>query len=410
MRLFATIEQFIQDVRAQKLRTTLTILGIAWGTVAVTVLLAFGLGLEKQTKINMHGMGDGIALLWPGTTTKPFEGFPDGRPIRFRPGDLQLLINEIPDIEAISPEYMQRNTPARLGRASTVPAVTGIFPIYGELRNIITEPGGRFINEPDLELRRRSAVLGTEIKQLLFGEEPAVGRQFYLGSTPFTVVGVMKDKTQNSSYYARDKDRIFIPASTHIGLFGDKYVDNFVYRPSDPELADAVKDQIYVTMGRAKRFDPADEDALGVWDTNMMDKFFKFFFIGFNVFMTIIGSFTLAVGGIGVANIMYVVVRERMLEIGIKRSVGARKLDIMRQFFIETFMVVGVGAVLGFGMAWIIIYGLAFLPFEEIVGTPKLSPFVAGVTIGLLSLIAFLAGLFPARKAANLDPVLCLRG
>jgi putative ABC transport system permease protein len=108
MRLFSIIEQFLQDVRAQKLRTTLTILGITWGTVAVTVLLAFGLGLEKQTKINMHGMGDGIALLWPGTTTKPFAGFPDGRQIRFRPGDLRLLVEEVPDIESISPEYMTR--------------------------------------------------------------------------------------------------------------------------------------------------------------------------------------------------------------------------------------------------------------------------------------------------------------
>ena len=410
MRLLSVIEQFVQDIRAQKLRTTLTILGITWGTVAVTVLLAFGLGLEKQTKINMHGMGDGIALLWPGTTTKPFEGFPDGRPIRFRPDDLELLVQEVPDIESISPEYMQRNTPARLGRASTVPAVTGIHPVYGDLRNIITEAGGRFINEPDLTFRRRAAVLGTEIKKLLFGEAEAVGKQFYLGNTPFTVVGVMQDKTQNSSYYARDKDRIFIPASTHISLFGDKYVDNFVYRPSDPVLADAVKEQIYAAMGRAKRFDPTDEDALGVWDTNMMDQFFKFFFIGFNAFMTIIGSFTLAVGGIGVANIMYVVVRERMLEIGIKRSVGARRRDILRQFFVETFMIVGVGALLGFLLAWAIIYVLGFLPFEDVVGTPRLSPLVVAVTIGLLSLIAFLAGLFPARKAANLDPVLCLRG
>jgi putative ABC transport system permease protein len=358
----------------------------------------------------MHGMGDGIALLFPGTTTKPFAGFPDGRQIRFREEDLDLLVREIPDIAAISPEYMQRNTPARLGRSSTVPAVTGIYPVYGDLRNIITEAGGRFINEPDLELRRRVAVLGTEIKKLLFLDDEAVGKQFYLGNTPFTVVGVMKDKTQNSSYYARDKDRIFIPASTHTGLFGDKYVDNFVYQPADPELSEAVEEQIYATLGRAKRFDPTDEDALGVWDTNMMDQFFKFFFIGFNMFMTIIGSFTLAVGGIGVANIMYVVVRERILEIGIKRSVGARRRDILRQFFLETFMIVGVGAGLGFLLAWLIIYGLSFLPFEEVVGTPRLSPMVAGITMGLLSIIAFLAGLFPARKAANLDPVHCLRG
>ncbi len=409
MRALTTLGQFLQDLRAQKLRTTLTILGIAWGTVAVIVLLAFGVGLEKQSRKNMHGMGDGIVVMFGGSTTKPFEGFPDGRRIRLREDDARVLQQQIPQIAEISPEYINRNTPVRRGRTNTTPAITGIYPVYGDMRNIIPEVGGRFLNAPDLANRRRVAVLGDEIKTLLFGDEEAVGQQIMIGQTPFTVIGVMQPKTQNSSYYARDKDRIFMPASTFRSLFGDKYVNNMIYRPADPDQSPAIETAVYEVLGRHHRFDPTDGDALGVWDTNEADRFLKYFFIGFNIFMGIIGSFTLTVGGIGVANIMYVVVRERTREIGIKRSVGATRRNILFQFFAETFLIVGIGATLGFLVAVALVKLLAMLPLEDIVGTPGISPMVAATTMILLTVIAVFAGFFPARKAARLDPVECLR-
>lgn len=409
MNILTTLSQLFSDLRSQKLRTTLTILGITWGTLAVIVLLAFGVGLEKQSRKNMHGMGDGIVVMFGGQTTLPFQGFPDGRPIRLREDDVPMIQTEIPDIRHISPEYINRNTPIRRDRSVTTPAITGIYPIYGDMRNVIAEMGGRFINDIDLEKRRRVVVLGDEIKNLLFGGEDAIGQQVMIGETPFVVIGVMKPKTQNSSYYARDKDRVFIPASTFRAIYGTRYLNNIIYRPVDPDLSESVERSVYEVMGRKYRFNPDDEDALGIWDTNMQDRFMKNFFLGFNIFMAIIGSFTLTVGGIGVANIMYVVVRERTKEIGIKRSVGARKRDILIQFFFETFIIVGIGALVGFLLALGLIQAISMLPIQEFVGTPELSPIVAGVTMVLLSFIAFLAGLFPARKAAQLDPVECLR-
>ncbi len=409
MRFLATLSQFFYDLWAQRLRTTLTILGITWGTVAVIVLLAFGVGLEKQSRKNMHGMGDGIVVMFGGRTTKSFEGFPDGRGIPLREDDAALLAQEIPDIKQISPEYMNRNTPVRVGQSSTMPAITGIYPVYGDMRNVIAEPGGRFINTLDMQNRRRVAVLGDEIKRLLFADEDAVGKQIMVGEAAFTVIGVMQPKTQNSSYNSRDSDRMFIPASTHKSLFGDRYVNNIIYQPDDPLLSESIQGQVYEVMGRRNRFDPTDEDALGIWDTNEADKFMRAFFLGFNIFMGVIGSFTLTVGGIGVANIMYVVVRERTREIGVKRSVGARRRDILMQFFGETFLIVGIGALFGFGIAVGLVKALAYLPIQDAVGAPEVSPMVALTTMGLLSLIAFLAGFFPARKASRLDPVECLR-
>lgn len=409
MRPVAVLRAFLADVRRHRMRTTLTVLGIAWGTVAVVVLLAFGVGLERQTKKNFHGLGEQIVLLFGGRTTVAHAGFPDGRSIRLEEEDGALLQREIPDIVQLSPEFSERGVAVRRGRESASPNITGVYPVYGELRNVIADRGGRFLNRLDLEERRRVAVLGDDLKDLLFGDEEAVGRTVRVGDTPFLVVGVMKPKVQNSSYNSRDEDRIFIPASTHRAVFGDRYVANLVYRTSSADRTRAVEERVYEVLGRKYRFSPEDEDALGVWDTSEFEQEFDRLFLGFKIFFAIVGSFTLSVGGIGVANIMYIVVRERTPEIGLRRSVGARRRDILMQFFGEAFGIVALGAVAGFLASVAVVELLGMLPMDDFVGTPTISPLVLGVTILLLGGISFLAGLFPARQAAGLDPAECLR-
>jgi putative ABC transport system permease protein len=219
----------------------------------------------------------------------------------------------------------------------------------------------------------------------------------------------MHPKTQNSSYNGRDKDRVFIPSSTFVALFGDRWVNNFVYRVTGPEVTKDVERRVYETLGRRYTFDPKDKDALAVWDTSDWEQQFSSLFLAFNMFFAIVGSFTLTVGGIGVANIMYIVVKERTREIGLKRSVGATRRNILVQFFSESLMVVGVGAVLGFVGSWGIVKLLSLVPMQEFVGTPTISPVVILVTLVLLAGIGILAGFFPARRAAALDPVECLR-
>jgi putative ABC transport system permease protein len=403
------LREFLADLKAQRLRTALTVLGIAWGTVAVVVLLAFGVGLERQTRKRFHGLGDRIVILFGGRTTRTYGGFPEGRYIRIREDDGALLQREIPDIVALSPEYSNRRTPVRVGNRSANPNITGVYPVYGDMRNIIPDTGGRFINQRDLVERRRVAMLGDELATLLFGDQAPVGRQVLVGEVPFTVVGVMKPKTQNSSYNGRDKDRVFIPASTHTAIFGDRYVNDFVYRTAGTGSTKAVERRVYQILGGRYTFDPADEDALAVWDTTEWEQEFEYLFLAFNLFFAIVGSFTLTVGGIGVANIMYIVVRERTREIGLKRSVGATRRNILFQFFGESFLIVGLGAALGFALSWGIVALMGFVPMQEFVGTPTISPVVLSVTVLLLAAIGVLAGFFPARKAANLDPVECLR-
>jgi putative ABC transport system permease protein len=409
MQVANLFREFVADIRAQRLRTTLTVLGIAWGTIAVVVLLAFGVGLERQTRKRFHGLGDRIVILFGGRTTVTYQGFPEGRYIRLREADGELLLEEIPDILMLSPEYSTRQTPVRRGKQTANPNITGVLPVYGEMRNIIADYGGRFLTDQDVAERRRVAMLGDELADLLFDGTDPVGEQVFIGETPFTVIGVMKPKTQNSSYNGRDKDRVFIPSSTFTAIFGDRYVNNFVYRTRDVTVTKVVEQRVYETLGRRHTFDPEDEDALAVWDTAEWELRFSYLFLAFNIFFAIVGSFTLTVGGIGVANIMYIVVRERTKEIGIRRSVGATRRDILLQFIGETLLIVAMGALLGFVGSWGIVWLLGFVPMQEFVGTPTISPVVGMVALSLLGVIGLLAGLFPARKAANLDPVDCLR-
>jgi putative ABC transport system permease protein len=244
MFLANVFREFWSDLKQQRLRTTLTILGITWGTVAVVVLLAFGQGLEEQTVKRFHGLGDRIVILFGGRTTKTFAGFPDGRYISLREEDGVLLQREVPEISQLSPEYSRRGVRVRRGVQSAQPNITGILPVYGEMRNVIAAQGGRFINELDQAQRRRVVFLGNEVADLLFEGDDPVGGIVYVGETPFTVVGVMAPKIQNSSYNGQDQDRVFIPASTHVSLFGGTHVNNFVYRTTDAFLTKAVEARV----------------------------------------------------------------------------------------------------------------------------------------------------------------------
>ena len=211
VRLVDAVRQLWSDLSAQRLRTVLTVLGITWGTVAVVVLLAFSVGLERQTIKRFHGLGDRIVVLFGGRTVLAHAGFREGRTIRLREADAQVLARQIPDITMISPEYSTREAPVRRGRNGVNPNITGIHPVYGEMRNIFPLPGGRFINERDQEERRRVVFLGDEVARVLFADADPVGEQVRIGDSPFTVIGVLQPKIQNSSYNSRDEDRVFIP-------------------------------------------------------------------------------------------------------------------------------------------------------------------------------------------------------
>jgi putative ABC transport system permease protein len=402
------IKELFQSLNQQRLRSFLTIFGIMWGTATLILLLAFGIGFRDQTVLNMRGMGDQLAIMFPGQTTKPFEGYGIGRPIRYREDDAQVLKDNIPELDVVTPEYM-RSMVIEYGENRRSSSVGGVYPVYQDLRNTFEQSGGRWLNETDVEQRRRVIFIGNRLATNLFGDEDPVEKQVMVNDMPFTVIGVMQDKIQNSSYSQRDQDRSFIPAPTFSAMTGTEVVNNILYTPKNPDHADLIQDKVYEVMGRKHRFDPTDTDAIGIWDTNEFWSFINVMFLGINGFLGLIGFFTLAVGGIGVANIMFVVVQERMKEIGIRRSAGARRHHIMIQFFLETFMIIGIGASAGYVIGWALVQAMQNIPIKEFVGTPYFSPEVGLVAFLVLSVVGFAAGLLPAWRASRLDIVDCLR-
>ena len=410
MRAFTSFfSEFFADLHAQKMRTFLTMFGIVWGTVTIIVLISFGLGFKKQAMINMHGMGENISVLFPNRTTKPYQGLGIGRGIRLTEEAAAVIAAKVRELETITPEYISMGIPVRFGNNITNPGITGVYPVYEDLRHVIPAEGGRFIDTVDVIERKRVVMLGDRVKSFLFGDKEALGRTVFIGETPFTVIGVMQAKGQNSSYYTRDQDRIFIPAPTYTAIFGSPYITDLVYKANDPSKTAEVEQGVREALGEKYSFDPEDKDAVFIWNTADFDRILQYITIGFTVFLGIIGSFTLGVAGLGVANIMFIVVRERTNEIGVKRAVGARRSTILLQFFAETFMIVGLGAAIGFIIGWGIVSAMQLIPVKEYVGTPEISLPVVISTMSILAAIGLSAGMLPARRAASLDIVECLR-
>jgi putative ABC transport system permease protein len=403
-----TLRQMFRDMRSQKLRTSLTIFGIVWGTVAVTLLGAFGQGLHKQMITNTAGLGDRIAIAWPGLTSVPWEGLGRGRKIRLHEENIETVRREVPGVVAVSSEYSS-TLKLHYGLKTVAVDVSGVWPEFGAMRNLIPQEGGRFINPTDQADQRRTLFLGDKIAGEIFGKEPAVGKTVLLGGSPFLIVGVLQKKIQQSSYQGRDEGRGYIPGSTFRALTGVKYVENFIYQPTSASQSKAVTENVRAILARQLRFDPKDKEALSVWDTAEEFKFLDVFFLSFRLFLAIVGCFTLIVGGIGVSNIMNVVVEERTKEIGIKMALGAKQGWVLRQFLLETLLITCMGGAIGFAFSWLVCSIFPKFGATEYVGDPEISFSVALLTALVLGATGLLAGFFPARDAARLDPVVAMK-
>jgi putative ABC transport system permease protein len=403
---------FRADAAHNRKRIALTVLAIAWGTLSIVLLLSFGEGMKRSFHRTSRGLGDGIGVVWPGATTKPYAGLPSGRTLTFTDEDAEIIGARIPEMASVSREYAKRY-PVSRGSKSVNARVRGVDPSFGAMRNLIPLRGGRFIHERDLLEKRRVAFLGDELATDLFGKEEPVGKTVQINQSTFMVVGVMQPKVMMGMYSGPDKGQASIPATTFKAMFTDGKIQNLVYKPKSPEVADMAKAQLYRIMARKYRFDPDDTRALSVWDTRENQRITGNIALGIQIFLGIIGALTLFVGGMGVANIMYAVVKERTREIGVKMALGAKVRQVMAPFVMEALMMTVLGGALGTLVSLGVMAGIAALPLEgeafEFLGRPTFSPAIAFATAAVLGTIGMLAGYFPARRAASVNPAVSLR-
>lgn len=406
---FLSVKQFFRDMRSQKLRTLLTVFGIMWGTISIVLLMAFGTGLQEYQIKRFRGLGEHITIVWGGRTSMPWQGLPRGRRVPITEEDVVNIRKSVSGIKRISPEFTTGNVMLKSKRNNMLSRVSGIWPEFSEMRNLIPRMGGRFINNNDMDDKRRAIFIGDELGTKLFPGDDPVGQTLQVNGVPFVVVGVMKSKDQNSSYGGRDTRAAFIPATTFHSMYSRRYVSNVVFQAeSDAAMPPAIKG-FYRYMAAKYTFNPDDKESLMVWDTTEGFKMFNMIFLAFRLLLVGIGCMTLITGGIGVTNIMNVVLEERTKEIGIKMALGAKKATIMIQFLFETVLLTFLGGAIGFGLALLVIEIFPMLKLTEYLGAPTIHITESLAAVTLLGIVAFLAGFFPARRAASLEPVKALK-
>jgi len=380
-----------------RLRYSLAIFCIAFGTFSVVMLLALGTGFHKAFLRDMSGVADGFFAVWSNRSEKSYEGYPKGRVIRMTINDALELPKAFPSIEAISIQLSKSAILSYSGKAYTR-MVVGISADHSRLFKTKMTTGSRMINKIDIERQARVAIISNKMKEILFSKNNAIGSIFLINGVPFTVIGVLSINNRH------DHD-VFISYKSYEALYDNKYIDVFFALPKPDTNPKQFEQLLRSYFSQKLHFDKNDKGALNLWGSTKTFQFIRWFLIGIQLFLGVCGIMILAVGSIGVANIMFLIVTERTYEIGLRKAIGATDRQILLQLLFEALIIIGVGGFLGISIAFTAITILQYITLPDWLGTPVLSWVAVGVTIFILALIGLVAGFFPARRAARMDPI-----
>jgi putative ABC transport system permease protein len=404
----------VRTLWAHKLRAFLTMFGIAWGIVSIVLMVAAGEGLRKGQEEQQKTLGKDEMIVFHGRTSLQAGGSHAGRLIHWQDEDVPVVQSEATDCEYAIPELEQDTVLTHSAFNNAAFTVTGSYPQFSEIRSLGIG-AGRFYDWNDMREARRVAFLGTDAAKQLFPGRDPIGQNIYLNNSPFVVIGVMVKKNQNSSYDGWDVNKVFIPFAAMRRDFPDKppgtstTFDQMLVTPKSVEQHEACKHEVRVALARMHRYDPADKEACPIWDTVQEAQAFRTMTDGMKCFLGAVGVVTLLLGGLGVMNVMLVAVRERTREIGVRKALGAPAGTILRQFFLEALIIALLSGGIGLGVA----YG-----FCALVNLIPMPDFFAGLipdwtsalsAAGLLGAVAVVAALYPAQRAASIDPIEALR-
>lgn len=403
-------------LKRNKLRSSLTMLGITWGIVAVTLLIAYGNSFRSVLVAGFEAFGKSAVICWPGQTSQQAGGERAGKRIVFEKEDVELIRADATLVKLISPETV-RWLPITYGERLVQTAIRGVYPVYGEIRNQVPSDG-RWITPEDILERRRLVFFGGRLREKLFGGRPAVGEAVRIGGVRFAVVGVMDRKLNFSGYFTSDDESAWIPYTSAGDIWNTRYASVLVFAPVAPQFEKKAMDQVRAAVAKRQRFSSSDERSIQMFGREQFRPVIDSLTIGLQVLLMFIGTLTLGIGGVGLMNIMLVSVDERIREIGLRRALGARRRHIRAQFLAEALVLTLMGGVMGIALSYALSAAIGTLPllgpgFEDTSGKRDIhlyiSPITVAISTGILVLVGVLSGLVPALRASHLDPVEALR-
>jgi len=399
-----------------RLRSALTMLSIVWGVAALLLLLSYGEGFGQAVNRAWDQTGKDLIVVFPGQTSLQAGGERAGRWIPLEIADVDALIENVPTLEAVSPE-VRRHLPVSYHPRQRDYSIAGVTEAFNEIRSLEVAEGRR-LSEDDGQQRRRVAVLGADVQKELFSERSALDRTIKIQGVRFQVIGILKKKTQITNYTTPDDASVFVPYATLSTLTDTRYLDDIVVRPVSNRFRSRILTDIRATLARLHHFSVRDERAVVINDWNEFRRIIHDLTTGLSFMLTLIGGLTLSIGAVGVMNIMFVAVRERTREIGVLKALGARRRHILGQIFLEGLIITLAGGALGFLLAVLLTRFIGTLPllgplFEDTSGRGDihlgLSPPAIITATGVLITVGVVSGLVPAVRAARLDPAGAIR-
>ncbi|HXZ32836.1 MAG TPA: ABC transporter permease [Terriglobales bacterium] len=411
--LFEIFAQTLRTLWAHKLRSFLTMFGIAWGIGSLLLLVGLGEGFRTGQRKEFNELGENIMFIWGGRAPAVNGSFTSMRQYYLTYKDYQDILSDCPDVKTAVPVIRRGDIRSVSDFYQSSGQILGVLPEFNQIRYLPISDG-RWLNELDDAQKRHVIVLGDETRRLLFPGRPSIGSTILLNGIRFQVIGTLK-RIGHGDNTNRNLEN-FVPYSVMredfppLNVGATTYAISFInYQPRSRDLHDAARLEVHRVIARNHGFDYNNADAFDEWDTiKTADQIGKIFDV-MDFFLGSVGLVTLALGAIGIINIMLVSVADRTREIGLRKAVGATNRNILFQFFTEGAFLTLLSGGIGMGAAAGLMAALSTLPSPPGWDTPKLVPATAAVAISSLAIAGTAAGLYPARKAAMLQPVEALR-